>query len=135
MLMKATRVTHRDQVKLRQERRRSLSLHMLLLSHAARCKDEACPSSNCAMMKKVLRHKEECKVGPTSGCSTCHRIWSLIRLHTYHCGHSHSCHMPHCQEIGQGQQQLRSCHILSQEHDDSKENTQATTAMTEAITT
>ena len=86
-------------MQLEHERQRSAQLHMFLLSHAARCNGGRCPSPNCARMKDLLRHEQECTVKSIGGCMSCKRIWALVHIHARQCQNHDSCHIPHCREV------------------------------------
>lgn len=88
---------------IHKERERSVQLHLVLLSHAARCKEDKCPSANCARMKVLLRHEQACKVRAKGGCGACKRIWALLHIHARTCGNASTspCHVPHCQQVRQ----------------------------------
>lgn len=74
-------------------------LHMKLLLHASGCKNEHCPSANCAKMKALLRHGAQCTQRATNGCPTCKRIWELLQLHAKQCQLTDGCPVPRCSDL------------------------------------
>jgi E1A/CREB-binding protein len=90
----------------RKKRQRSVMLHVQLIEHAARCKLDKCPSSNCPKMKDFLRHASTCAVKVQGGCKTCKRIWTLLRIHAQKCKDS-SCQIPQCMAIKEKMRQLQ----------------------------
>jgi len=79
----------------RKERQRNIKLHIQLIEHAARCNSPDCASSNCAKMKKYMKHSSTCKVKASGGCKICKRIWYLLRIHAQQCKNS-PCPIPQC---------------------------------------
>ena len=84
---------------LQKERARSVQLHLFLLSHAAKCEDRRCPSPNCARMKGLLRHEQECKITQKGRCAMCKRLWALVHIHARQCRDSESCRVPSCEQV------------------------------------
>jgi len=82
----------------RKERQRSIQLHMQLLKHAATCTSPKCASANCAKMKGLLRHVDQCTVKTAGGCHVCKRIWALLQLHARQCKLT-TCPVPKCTAI------------------------------------
>ena len=79
----------------RRERQRSIQLHMTLLLHAAQCKAPSCGSQNCAKMKSLLKHGEECPTKYQGGCNICKRIYTLLQIHARQCKDP-KCPVPKC---------------------------------------
>jgi len=90
----------------RNERQRSIQLHMTLLLHAATCQNAKCPSANCQKMKGLLKHGAQCKQKATGGCNVCKRIWALLQIHARQCKQS-SCPVPNCMAIRERVRQLK----------------------------
>ncbi|CAJ1932123.1 unnamed protein product, partial [Cylindrotheca closterium] len=90
----------------REERQRSIQLHMTLLLHAATCQNPKCPSANCQKMKGLLKHGAQCKQKATGGCNVCKRIWALLQIHARQCKQS-SCPVPNCMAIRERVRQLK----------------------------
>ena len=84
--------------KARQERQRSIQLHMQLLVHASACKNEKCPSANCVKMKALLGHGSKCTLRATGGCHICRRIWALLQIHARQCRRD-PCPVPRCKDL------------------------------------
>lgn len=82
----------------RRERQRSIQLHMTLLLHAATCKSPKCHSQNCAKMKGLLQHGEQCPTKAAGGCNVCKRIWTLLQIHARQCKEV-QCPVPKCLAI------------------------------------
>ena len=82
----------------RRERKRSIQLHMNLLLHAATCNNPKCHSQNCAKMKGLLKHGEQCTIKAQGGCNICKRIWTLFQLHARQCKEK-NCPVPRCLAI------------------------------------
>jgi len=89
----------------RQERQRSIQLHMQLLQHAAKCHSPKCPSANCNKMKGLLRHGSTCTTKHTGGCQICKRIWALLQIHARQCKQP-NCVVPNCMAIRERIRQL-----------------------------
>jgi E1A/CREB-binding protein len=90
----------------REERQRSIQLHMTLLLHAATCKSAKCPSANCQKMKGLLKHGAQCQQKATGGCNVCKRIWALLQIHARQCKQS-ACPVPNCMAIRERVRQLK----------------------------
>jgi hypothetical protein len=90
----------------RDERQRSIQLHMTLLLHAATCNSAKCPSANCTKMKGLLKHGAQCQVKATGGCNVCKRIWALLQIHARQCKAT-SCPVPNCMAIRERVRQLK----------------------------
>ena len=91
---------------IHKERKRSVQLHLLLLSHAARCQNSKCPSPNCARMKKLLLHQEQgCK--KQGSCRGCKRLGVLLRMHARQCCQGSSCHVPRCRQVRERTRQMQ----------------------------
>eukprot|EP00977_Amphora_coffeiformis_P029964 scaffold43745_cov229-Amphora_coffeaeformis.AAC.2 len=84
---------------LQRERARSVQLHLFLLSHAAKCENDRCPSPNCARMKALLHHEQDCKVTQKGRCAMCKRLWALVHIHSRQCRNHDSCRVPKCEQI------------------------------------
>ena len=80
-------------------RAKNVQLHMTLLVHTSDCTDKKCASDNCAKMKSLLRHCEQCKMRATGGCSTCKRIWALLQIHARQCRVDQGCPVPRCHDL------------------------------------
>lgn len=82
------------------EQKRRIQQEVTLLSHANRCEDTKCRSSNCAKMKALLRHGARCKTRASGGCTTCRRIWGLLHTHALHCRVANGrCSVPRCADL------------------------------------
>lgn len=92
---------------LQRERARSVQLHLFLLSHAAKCKDDRCPSSNCAGMKTLVHHERSCQIKQRGGCASCKRLWALVHIHARQCRNPDSCHVPHCRQVGDSYRRIQ----------------------------
>lgn len=90
----------------RQERQRSIQLHMTLLLHAATCTNPKCPSANCTKMKGLLKHGAQCQQKATGGCNVCKRIWALLQIHARQCKAT-ACPVPNCMAIRERVRQLK----------------------------
>eukprot|EP00977_Amphora_coffeiformis_P009075 scaffold2062_cov166-Amphora_coffeaeformis.AAC.3 len=90
----------------RKERQRSIQLHMTLLLHASTCNAAKCPSANCAKMKGLLKHGEQCRIKGTGGCNVCKRIWALLQIHARQCK-AKTCHVPNCMALRERVRQLK----------------------------
>lgn len=90
----------------RKERQRSIQLHMTLLLHASTCNAAKCPSANCAKMKGLLKHGEQCRIKGTGGCNVCKRIWALLQIHARQCKVK-TCHVPNCMALRERVRQLK----------------------------
>jgi E1A/CREB-binding protein len=90
----------------RKERQRSIQLHMTLLLHASTCNAPKCPSANCAKMKGLLKHGNECRIKGTGGCNVCKRIWALLQIHARQCK-AKACHVPNCMALRERVRQLK----------------------------
>ncbi|CAB9517362.1 Probable histone acetyltransferase HAC-like 1 [Seminavis robusta] len=90
----------------RQQRQKNLMLHIQLIEHASRCKNQQCSSSNCAKMKNYLQHARLCKIKVQGGCKICKRIWTLLRIHAQKCKES-VCPIPQCMAIREKMRQLQ----------------------------
>lgn len=87
------------------ERRRSIALHMTLLSHASTCRSTEC-SVNCAKMKGLLKHGACCKIKAKGGCNVCIRVWALLQIHARKCK-IEDCPVPNCEAIRERYRQLK----------------------------
>lgn len=90
----------------RKERQRSIQLHMTLLLHASSCNTPKCPSANCAKMKGLLKHGEQCRIKGTGGCNVCKRIWALLQIHARQCK-AKNCPVPNCMALRERVRQLK----------------------------
>ncbi|KAJ1260991.1 hypothetical protein BS78_10G274100 [Paspalum vaginatum] len=56
---------------------------MLLLAHAvACCRDRSsCQYSYCRALKALFKHGRNCKIGASSECGKCKKMWRIILLH------------------------------------------------------
>lgn len=90
----------------RRERQRSIQLHMTLLMHAATCTSTKCHSQNCAKMKGLLRHGQDCKQKAAGGCNVCKRIWTLLQIHARQCKED-KCPVPKCLAIRERFRQIQ----------------------------
>lgn len=90
----------------RRERQRSIQLHMTLLMHAATCTSPKCHSQNCAKMKGLLQHGQNCKQKAAGGCNVCKRIWTLLQIHARQCKES-KCPVPKCHAIRERFRQIQ----------------------------
>ena len=90
----------------RRERQRSIQLHMTLLMHAATCTSTKCHSQNCAKMKGLLRHGQDCKQKAAGGCNVCKRIWTLLQIHARQCKEA-KCPVPKCLAIRERFRQIQ----------------------------
>ena len=82
----------------RQERARSIRLHMELLVHASGCINTACPSANCYRMKTMLRHGARCALRAAGGCQVCRRTWAFLQIHARQCTQT-ACLVPRCKDL------------------------------------
>jgi len=90
----------------RNERQRSIALHMTLLLHASTCRSTKCTSANCRKMKGLLKHGAECKIKANGGCNVCKRIWALLQIHARQCKAT-NCPVPNCMAIRERYRQLQ----------------------------
>jgi E1A/CREB-binding protein len=90
----------------RKERQRSIQLHMTLLLHASTCNNPKCPSANCAKMKGLLKHGEQCRIKASGGCNVCKRIWALLQIHARQCK-AKNCPVPNCMALRERVRQLK----------------------------
>jgi E1A/CREB-binding protein len=89
-----------DTHKSRDERARTIKLHLELLSHAATCNGPpSCLLNNCQRMKKLFEHVECCKVTYKNGCKICSRLLALLTMHARMCTVRGSCSLPFCDQI------------------------------------
>eukprot|EP01040_Poterioochromonas_malhamensis_P008694 gene8694-9410_t len=68
------------------ETERQIVLHVLLLNHTVTCR--GCTSPNCATMRGILTHRENCV---ETGCDFCGRINKLIAYHSRVCRRREEC--------------------------------------------
>ena len=86
-----------DEQKNREERSRSIKMHLELLAHAASCDGPpGCALNNCLRMKKLFEHVKDCDVMPKKDCKICTRILTLIAVHARLCTVRGSCPLPFC---------------------------------------
>merc|ERR1712087_805204 len=90
----------------RKERKRSIQLHMTLLLHASTCTNPKCGSANCAKMKGLLKHGQNCKIKAQGGCNVCKRIWALLQIHARQCK-TENCPVLNCLAIRERYRQLQ----------------------------
>lgn len=84
----------------RDERNKSVMMHMRLLVHASECAEAKCESKNCHKMKALLRHGARCTVRATGGCHVCKRIWALLQIHARQCRmRREQCPVPRCPDL------------------------------------
>jgi len=104
------------QRKAREDRAKSISLHMQLLVHASACESGLgkCTSLNCEKMKELLRHGAQCKQRATGGCTICRRVWALLQIHARQC-RLHDCKVPRCRDL---REHLRKLALKQQSMDD-----------------
>ena len=89
-----------DTQKSRDERSRTIKLHLELVSHAATCDGPpGCSLNNCQRMKKLFKHVESCEVTYRNGCKICSRLLSLLTIHARMCTVRGSCPLPFCDRI------------------------------------
>ncbi|EQC40191.1 hypothetical protein, variant [Saprolegnia diclina VS20] len=102
--------------KAREERAKSIALHMQLLVHASSCNAEKgnCTSLNCEKMKELLRHGGNCKLRATGGCTICRRVWALLQIHARQCRNA-ECSVPRCKDL---REHLRKLALQQQLMDD-----------------
>ncbi|OQR98352.1 histone acetyltransferase [Achlya hypogyna] len=102
--------------KAREERAKSIALHMQLLVHASSCSAEKgnCTSLNCEKMKELLRHGASCKRRATGGCTICRRVWALLQIHARQCRGA-DCAVPRCKDL---REHLRKLALQQQLMDD-----------------
>ncbi|CAK4619667.1 unnamed protein product [Aphanomyces euteiches] len=100
--------------KAREERKKSIALHMQLLVHASSCEEGACTSLNCEKMKELLRHGAQCKQRATGGCTICRRVWALLQIHARQCRQT-ECRVPRCKDL---REHLRKLALQQQHMDD-----------------
>lgn len=86
--------------KSRDERTRTIKMHLELLSHAATCDGPPdCSLNNCQRMKKLFEHVNSCEVTYRKGCKVCSRLLSLLTMHARMCTVRGSCPLPFCDRI------------------------------------
>ncbi|KAF0699803.1 Aste57867_9644 [Aphanomyces stellatus] len=100
--------------KAREERKKSIALHMQLLVHASSCEEGGCASLNCEKMKELLRHGAQCKQRATGGCTICRRVWALLQIHARQCRLA-ECRVPRCKDL---REHLRKLALQQQLMDD-----------------
>jgi E1A/CREB-binding protein len=89
-----------DTQKSRDERARTIKMHLELLSHAATCNGPpSCSLNNCQRMKKLFEHVESCEVTYKQGCKICSRLLALLTMHARMCTVRGSCPLPFCDRI------------------------------------
>jgi len=89
-----------DTEKSRDERARTIKMHLELLSHAATCDGPpGCALNNCQRMKKLFEHVNTCEVTYRKGCKICSRLLSLLTIHARMCSVRGSCPLPFCDRI------------------------------------
>jgi len=99
-----------DNQKNREERDRSIKLHLDLLLHCATCKGApSCSSHNCQRMRSLFDHLKTCRVSFRNGCKICSRFLALLCMHARHCSvrGSARCPVPHCDRIRERNHRLR----------------------------
>jgi len=95
----------------REQRRRTIKLHMQLLLHTSTCVSPECPSSNCHKMKDAQAHFQTCLIKAQGGCSQCRRMMALLTFHARMCK-KQNCEVHKCQQLKEhykliAQQQLQ----------------------------
>jgi E1A/CREB-binding protein len=89
-----------NEQKNREERSRSIKVHLELLAHAASCDGPpGCALNNCQRMKKLFEHVRDCNVIPKKACKICTRILTLLAVHARLCTVRGSCPLPFCDRI------------------------------------
>lgn len=98
-----------DVQKNREERSRSIKVHLELLAHAASCDGPpACTLNNCPRMKDLFEHVRTCKIAPKKNCKICSRILTLLTVHARSCNiRDGSCPLPYCYRIRETMQRRR----------------------------
>ena len=98
-----------DVQKNREERSRSIKVHLELLAHAASCDGPpACTLNNCPRMKDLFEHVRTCKIAPKKNCKICSRILTLLTVHARSCNiRDGSCPLPYCDRIRETMQRRR----------------------------
>eukprot|EP00035_Acanthoeca_spectabilis_P023416 m.449253 g.449253 ORF g.449253 m.449253 type:complete len:193 (-) comp19791_c0_seq1:140-718(-) len=66
-----------------------------VLSHACRCRDDACNEPSCRKMKGVIQHSIECRI-EAPHCDTCRQLAVLCRVHSADCRDGTDCPVPRC---------------------------------------
>jgi len=65
-----------------------------VLKHIGTCSSgESCRSDNCAILKGIVNHVDQCR--GTRSCSLCTRFFRLLKLHSRDC-YDQSCTVPFC---------------------------------------
>ncbi|RMZ56474.1 hypothetical protein APUTEX25_001321, partial [Auxenochlorella protothecoides] len=82
----------------RQQRANQLQRTMHMLVHASACSNPACPSSNCAKIKRLFQHAMTCPKKIHGNCQLCWRMWSLLQVHAKQCTVT-DCPVPRCREL------------------------------------
>jgi len=82
----------------REQRRRTIRLHMQLLLHTSGCRNAQCPSSNCHKMKELQKHLEHCPIKPQGGCPQCRKMFALLTFHSRMCRKT-NCEVPRCAKL------------------------------------
>mmetsp|Transcript_21522 Transcript_21522/g.31679 ORF Transcript_21522/g.31679 Transcript_21522/m.31679 type:complete len:807 (-) Transcript_21522:83-2503(-) len=96
-----------DTQKSREERAKSIKVHLELLAHAATCKGlPGCTSNNCQRMKKLFEHIRICKITFKRGCKICVRLLALLSMHAKQCTERGSCSIPFCDRIRERNRRL-----------------------------
>jgi hypothetical protein len=68
--------------------------NLQVLRHIGTClSGELCRSDNCARLKSIVNHVDQCR--GTHGCRLCTRFLSLLKLHSHDC-YDQSCTVPFC---------------------------------------
>ena len=81
--------------KSRQEKIRSIHIHLELLKHSVLC-NTFCQSDNCKSMKLYLKHINECYATKREKtCETCNRVNTMLKCHSKTCI-KNNCIVPKC---------------------------------------
>lgn len=89
-----------NEQKNREERARTIKVHLELLAHAGSCLGPpACLLNNCQRMKKLFEHLRECDVTPKKSCKICTRTLTLLSMHARLCTIRATCPLPFCDRI------------------------------------
>jgi len=99
-------VTSKLTAAAREDRQRSIKLHIQLLEHASQCNSGSCTSTNCQKMKGFLSHERQCQEKSQGTCKICKRIWTLLRIHAQQCK-ARTCHIPQCNAIRERIRQIQ----------------------------
>ena len=96
--------------KSREERAKSIKLHLELLEHCATCQGQPhCASNNCNRMRGLFSHLKTCEITFRKGCKVCSRFIALLSMHARQCivRHGQRCPIPYCDPIRERNYRLR----------------------------